>query len=316
MYTVLFTIAIGILLGVVSRKYRQLVLDTEKSMSWTVSFLILLFGHSIGSDQSILQNLSSFGKPALVISFMGILGSILFSLVYEFFFNKQMAPREAEGQPSMRSSGIQLGKVLLHSMKLPSILLLGILVGLSGLLSVSLGSLSYWVLCALVFQVGLSLGSRPDFIDIIHSVRPRTLLLPLFTIFGTLTFTALAAFLLSESVRDVLTVGSGFGYYSLSSFIILDLKSATIGQQAAIQLASLSLIINMIRELVALVLCTPVALSGRGYTAISLAGINSMDVCLPMIVNQRTSARLMPAAVIHGIMLEISVPLILSVLCS
>ena len=315
MYTVLLTIALGVVVGLLLRKYSKRVFDTETSMSWTVSFLILLFGHSIGSNESILQNLTSFGKPALIISFMGIFGSILFSLFYEFLFAKTFASQKSGAGNRAQGGRVNIGRVLLHSTKLPAILLLGVLIGVSGLVSVSMGSLSYIVLCALVFQVGVSLGNRPDFKEIVHSVRPRTLLLPLFTIIGTLTFTALAAIILSHSVRDVLTVGSGFGYYSLSSIIILDLKSATIGQQAAIQLASLSLIINMIRELVALVLCTPVALSGRCYTAISLAGINSMDVCLPMIVNQRTSPRLMPAAVIHGIMIEISVPLILSVLC-
>ena len=55
MYTVLLTIALGVVVGLLLRKYSKRVFDTETSMSWTVSFLILLFGHSIGSNESILQ---------------------------------------------------------------------------------------------------------------------------------------------------------------------------------------------------------------------------------------------------------------------
>ncbi len=54
-----------------------------------------------------------------------------------------------------------------------------------------------------------------------------------------------------------------------------------IGSYAATQLASLSLVINLIRELVSLLLCAPLSRRGKSFAAISLAGINSMDVCHP-----------------------------------
>ena len=49
---------------------------------------------------------------------------------------------------------------------------------------------------------------------------------------------------------------------------------------------------------------------------ISVAGINSMDVCLPMIVRSSYKGEeLIPIAILHGIALEVSVPFLINVFC-
>jgi uncharacterized membrane protein YbjE (DUF340 family) len=55
------------------------------------------------------------------------------------------------------------------------------------------------------------------------------------------------------SVFDCLAVGSGLGYYSLSSILIMELKTPDLGAQLATELATIALLTNVIRELVALV---------------------------------------------------------------
>lgn len=65
------------------------------------------------------------------------------------------------------------------------------------------------ILCILVFQVGLSIGSNDKFKDMIRGFRPGMLLLPLFTIAGTLLFSVLASLFISgRSTADCLAVGS------------------------------------------------------------------------------------------------------------
>lgn len=200
---------------------------------------------------------------------------------------------------------------------LPSLLVAGIIIGFSGIVPQWLtdGGLSSVLLGLLVFQVGLGLGSRRDFTEILRTVSFKTLLLPLFTITGTLIATAVAFFIIKGiSLKDCLAVGSGFGYYSLSSMLIMQFKS-TSGAEAAGMLATTALLANIIRELAALVFCSFISRSGRGISAISLAGINSMDVCLPSILSDRSRNNLMPLAIIHGIILEISVPVLISIFC-
>lgn len=205
-----------------------------------------------------------------------------------------------------------------HSLLLPSLLLAGVAVGLTGIVPEAMTNhrVTFSLLCLLVVQVGLGLGNRSDFPRIIRSLDLRTLALPLFTIVGTLLFTFIGALLLPiGSVRDTMALGSGFGYYSLSSLLILDMRSQALGLEAATALATTALLINIVREVTALLFCGAIARRGRVPAAISVAGINSMDVCLPMIASRSEHQHFIPMAMVHGIALEISVPLLIGLFC-
>lgn len=195
--------------------------------------------------------------------------------------------------------------------------LLGIFIGMSGVSPEWLQGhdLSMAILSLLIVQVGISLGSGSHLLHIFRSLDFRSLLLPLFTIVGTLLFSAIGVLLLhGRNLSDCLLVGSGFGYYSLSSVLIADIKSATLGVQGATELATIALLANIIREMIALFGTPTLARLGGRLAPISVAGINSMDVCLPVIVrNTYKGEELIPLAILHGIALEVSVPLLISV---
>ena len=197
----------------------------------------------------------------------------------------------------------------------------GIFVGWCGFMPdfVAEYSLPHLCLYALIIQVGLALGMRPDLKSIIKNFNPRLLLLPACTIIGTLTFTYIAAMIFTDdSSSDVMAIGSGFGYYTLSSVLIAQFKEASVGAEAAASIAAIALLANVVREMIALLSCQYLSKRGRGEAAISVAGINSMDVCLPMIVGNGKSsdAQLVSAALFHGIILEISVPILISIFCA
>lgn len=177
-------------------------------------------------------------------------------------------------------------------------------------------ALTTCLLALLVLQVGMGLGSNGGLSQLFHSFRWPMLLLPVFTIVGTLSFTSLAALLFRDwSVGDILAMGSGFGYYSLSSVLIADLKSATAGVEVATQLAAVALMSNMVREILALFGSSFFNGKGGRFAPISVAGINSMDVCLPTILRATGDKGLLPLAIIHGIVLEFSVPLLITLFC-
>ena len=72
--------------------------------------------------------------------------------------------------------------------------------------------LPHWLLYLLILQVGLNLGANTDLSNVLHSLRPSDLLIPLFTIAGTLLFTAMASVLFdSWSARDCMAVGAFVG---------------------------------------------------------------------------------------------------------
>ena len=115
------------------------------------------------------------------------------------------------------------------SLIIVSLFLLGTLCGISDLIPESLtsGQLSFYALCALMFSVGISIGHSPDTLKSFRALNPRLGLLPVLTIVGTLAGVAAAWLVLpGRSLTDCLAIGSGFGYYSLSSIFITTYNGA------------------------------------------------------------------------------------------
>lgn len=152
---------------------------------------------------------------------------------------------------------------------------------------------------------------------IISHLHPKMLLIPLGTITGTLLFSALASILLSQwSVFDCMAVGSGFAYYSLSSILITQFKEPTIGIQLATELGTIALLTNIFLRNDGTFGITPLIKKYFGKLApISAAGVNSMDVLLPSI-SRYSGKEMIPIAILHGILIDISVPVFVSFFCN
>lgn len=176
--------------------------------------------------------------------------------------------------------------------------------------------LSMCVLYALMLQVGVSIGSHKDLKQLFAGLRPKMLFIPLATVVGTLTFSACASLLLRDwNAFDCMAVGSGFAYYSLSSVLITQFKTASLGLQLATELGTIALLTNVMREMIALLGC-PLLLKYFGRLApISAAGVNSMDVVLP-VITRCAGKDIIPAAILHGILIDLSVPFFVSLFCS
>lgn len=105
--------------------------------------------------------------------------------------------------------------------------------------------ISFYALCALMFCVGISVGNDPQTLKNFRMLNPRLVFLPVMTILGTLAGSAVISLLLPHrSVTDCLAVGSGFGYYSLSSIFITEYKGAELG--------TIALLANISREILTL----------------------------------------------------------------
>lgn len=176
-----------------------------------------------------------------------------------------------------------------------------------------------WSLCilyALMLQVGIGIGSNRSLQQELKKLSPKMLLVPAATITGTLAFSAAASLLLSQwSVFDCMAVGSGFAYYSLSSILITQFKEPSIGLQLATELGTIALLSNIIREMMSLV-GAPLICKYFGQLApISAAGVNSMDVLLPSIT-RCSGKEVMPIAIFHGILIDLSVPFFVNLFCN
>ena len=167
---------------------------------------------------------------------------------------------------------------------------------------------STYVLYALMFCVGVTLGHDETLAGRVRRLDPRLALLPVATAVGTLAGAALAAPLLGGwSLTDSLAVGAGFGYYSLSSIFIADLRGP--------ELATIALLCNVMREIFTLLAAPLVARWCGPLAAVSIGGATTFDTTLPVI----TQAAGRPYAVVsifHGCALDFSVPFLVTFFCT
>lgn len=195
---------------------------------------------------------------------------------------------------------------------------LGCLLGWSGYLPQVIieNDITVYVLYLLMLQVGLSIGSDKKLKEILGSIRPKLLLVPLATIVGTLIASALVGLVISKwSVADCLAVGSGFAYYSLSSILITQLKEPSLGLQMATELGTIALMANIIREIMAL-LGAPLFVRYFGRLApICAGGATTMDTTLP-IITRYSGKDMVFVSIFHGIIVDFTVPFFVSFFCS
>lgn len=161
-----------------------------------------------------------------------------------------------------------------------------------------------WLLMALV---GLSLGADRRLMEILRSLRPRILLLPLGTTVGTFAGCALVSVFLVYSLADCLAVGAGFAYYSLSSVFITQYRGEELG--------TVALLANIFRELFTLIF-TPVLVRLMGAVApIMCGGASTMDTTLPGITRAAGTLWTFPS-IVHAMILDFSVPFWVTLFCS
>ena len=192
----------------------------------------------------------------------------------------------------------------------------GCLMGVANDFQFDLHDLSMYVLYALMFQVGIGIGSNKKLKELVKSLRPKMLLVPIATIVGTLLFSAFASLLLSQwSVFDCMAVGSGFAYYSLSSILITQFKEPSIGLQLATELGTIALLANISREILTL-LAAPLLVRWFGNLApISAGGATTMDTTLP-IITRTAGQQFVVVSIFHGFVVDFSVPFLVTFLCS
>ena len=192
----------------------------------------------------------------------------------------------------------------------------GCLMGVANDFRFDLHDLSMYVLYALMFQVGIGIGSNKKLKELVKSLRPKMLLVPMATIVGTLLFSAFASLLLSQwSVFDCMAVGSGFAYYSLSSILITQFKEPSIGLQLATELGTIALLAKISREILTL-LAAPLLVRWFGNLApISAGGATTMDTTLP-IITRTAGQQFVVVSIFHGFVVDFSVPFLVTLFCS
>ncbi|MGC8879194.1 MAG: lysine exporter LysO family protein [Anaerolineae bacterium] len=175
--------------------------------------------------------------------------------------------------------------------------------------SLELERYTLYLLCTLLLFVGISVGGDHHFWQAVRQRdNLRLVLLPLLVVIGTLVGIAAVSLVLPTlPLRDALAVGAGFGYYSLSSVLLTQMRGETLGVVA--------LLANLMREIATLVLA-PLLVRFFGKLApIACGGATAMDSTLPIIV-RFSGKEYSIAALFSGIVLTAAVPFLIFIILS
>lgn len=270
--------------------------------------LLFLLGVSTGSDPAVVNGMGTLGLNGAVISVAGVLGSCFgAALLWRIVHRKRDGVRlEKEDDRVGNKSGNRLKQFLhrsLGSWIIIAFFAVGVICGLSGKMTINAAGmdLSLVTLLVLIFFVGMGIGCDLGSFRELRSESPVLLLLPFVTIVGTLAGCALVTLITPTGLTDNLAIGSGFGYYSLSSVFITQFRGAALGTTA--------LIANIVRELITLMGAPLLCRLFGPLAPISAGGATSMDTTLPTIT-AATGSRFAVISIYSGFVTDFSVPLL------
>jgi len=301
MWWIFLFFVVGIAAGFFANSRRFLVFS-EYAVSWVVYFLLFLLGINTGSNEKLIKDFTNIGAEAFVISLSALIGSFVLALIWEKFICSEVdVITEKEKDKSEKDIS------LTGSLNVVFSFIAGILSGiffkdsLRQFLNYDLITPTLYVL---LFFVGSSIGSDRPILADVRNLRKKTLFFPFVTVSGTLIGSIAAAFLIKNlTVFDAMAVGSGFGYYSLSSVIIAGLKGD--------RLATIALVANITREVFTILLAPFIYSIFGKFALISSGGATSMDTTLPIIL-KFSGKKAAIISVYHGIILSILVPFLVA----
>jgi uncharacterized membrane protein YbjE (DUF340 family) len=163
-------------------------------------------------------------------------------------------------------------------------------------------SLEMGTLYALIFLVGMGMGSDGKFLRNILKVGKKDLIVPISVTVGSIVGgAAISLVLMDIDMTEGAAVGAGFGYYSLSSVLISQLRGDELG--------TIALVANITREVIT-ILAAPIMVRLVGPLGpIASGGATTMDTTLPVIVKYSGKDYAM-TSVINGIVLTCLVPVL------
>ncbi len=181
----------------------------------------------------------------------------------------------------------------------------GVLVGRFGVMPPTYASAtSTVVLYALLVLVGLSVGADAQSWSALRTTDIRIVLVPVCAISGSLLGSVGVWMTMNGwQLNDVIAVGFGMGYYSLSSILIDQIRGG--------ELAVVALLANILREITTLLAAIPLRRLFGPLAPIASGGATSMDTTLPIIVNA-SGKEYAIVAVVNGSILTLLAPILVT----
>jgi uncharacterized membrane protein YbjE (DUF340 family) len=295
MFSGLLIILLPLIVGYLIPLHRESALRLiNRFLSWIV-YVILFF---MGISLAFLDNLSANLLSILHYSVVTVVVILLCNIAALFWLERTI-PWKNNHQQEKLPSRIAMA---LESLKLCGVVVLGFLLGLTGWSFLQHATeASEYTLIFLLFLIGIQLRNNGMTLKQIVLNR-RGMIVAIVVVASSLVAGVINALILDLPLKTGLAMASGFGWYSLSGILLTESFGPVIGSAAFFN--------DLARELIAIMLIPGLVRRSRS-TALGLCGATSMDFTLPVL--QRSGGlELVPAAIVHGFILSLLVPVLMA----
>lgn len=266
----------------------------NRILGWIVYVILFLMGISL----AFLDNLASNLLAIFYYSSVSITVILLCNIAALLWLERRM-PWQYQHQQESLPSRLAM---MLESLRLCGLVLLGFLLGLSGLSFLRHATQgSEYTLIFLLFLIGIQLRNSGMTLRQLLLSR-RGIIVALVVVISSMAGGAINALILDLPLKTALAMASGFGWYSLSGILLTESSGPLIGSAAFFN--------DLGRELIAIMLLPALARRSRSC-ALGLCGATSMDFTLP-VLQRVAGTEIVPAAIIHGFILSLLTPILIA----
>lgn len=295
MFSGLLIILLPLVIGYLIPLHRPSALKLiTRFLSWIV-YVILFF---MGISLAFLDNLASNLLALLHYAAVSVVIIMLCNIAALMWLEQKMPWQNHHRQEKLPS---RLAMAL-ESLQLCGVVLIGFLIGLSGLSFLQHATeASEYTLIFLLFLIGIQLRNNGMTLRQIVLNR-RGMIVAVVVMVSSLLGGVINAFILDLPLKTGLAMASGFGWYSLSGILLTESYGPVIGSAAFFN--------DLARELLAIMLIPGLVRRSRS-TALGLCGATSMDFTLP-VLQRSGGVEIVPAAIVHGFILSLLVPILMA----
>ena len=286
-----------------------------------IIILVFIMGSRIGASEEIVSSLGTIGLISFVFTLVIMFVTVVaFTLVrrlmgFDRYGRRGVAKAAAEAveasESDAKAAADEAVKPRLNSLTIIMVIFVaaGIAAGYlflpESFVAVS-GTLLTITLCMLLVLVGIDIGTEGTIVTNFKSAGWRVVVFPFVSIGAMIFGSIIASMFLPFSVQDGVCIGSGLGWYSLASAMLIEYSA---------EVSAISFMHNVIREIIGILLI-PTCAKRLGYIeCYCLPGASSMDVCLP-IVEKATDSSIAVYSFVNGVVLSAAVPVLVSIFIS
>jgi len=295
MFSGLLIILLPLIVGYLIPLHQLSALKLINRLLSGIVYVILFF---MGISLAFLDNLATNLLSILHYSII-TMAVILLCNIAALFWLERAIPWKNHHHQEKLPSRIAMA---LESLKLCGVVVLGFLLGLTGFSFLQHATeASEYTLIFLLFLIGIQLRNNGMTLKQIVLNR-RGMIVAVVVVGSSLIGGVINAFILDLPLNTALAMASGFGWYSLSGILLTESFGPVIGSAAFFN--------DLGRELIAIMLIPGLVRRSRS-TALGLCGATSMDFTLPVL--QRSGGlEMVPAAIVHGFILSLLVPIMMA----